>query len=691
MTPAAAAAAAALTALSFQVREGGNVNLFFQDGPSAYHLRLANPRNPRILFAFPAGNSGVLLAFDASRAENRGLTWTPSRWSGWTGPGTIRGGRAELTADRSTVVLTEEILDSMRLIRDAPSYPREVKDRARLAAALGVDGSGWTRADAAVLGSTLTFTRRTLDDKNHYRAELAFEGSVRIEDLGGGLFSIRDQDGKPLRLTVSAGMDYAPLTPLPPQRLLAPAALSAYQTAPASSPVRGAFDRLRFLTYREKMLAGSHRFLTYFGRDTMLTTLLAWEDLSADAREAALRSVLDRLSPEGVVAHEEDIGGQAERDRVAQALALVDRGDKDGARRALEDLQAPRYDYKMIDGEPLLVLLAHRYLTDPALPDERREALLSSASAQGPAYRALLQRAMRRLAQDALPYARDPHPMNLIKLKHPTVGDWRDSDAGNGGGKYPGSVDAYLAPQALAVMAQTAKAAGIEASSLCDVPLERLAQAWSRARSEFEVSLTAAQARERLGRFLSTVPTDERGYYEKRIGPLDRIGPVRFTALALDADGRPIPVVSSDGVFALLLGQPSRRERSELVETLSRPYPLGLATEVGTVVANAAFSDRPGDADVFTRAAYHGAVIWGWQQTALIEGAERAAAPALAAQARKAVARAGDDAQLELWTFDPRPRGAQAAPFNLGASGDNEADPAQLWSSVPDLSRYAAH
>ena len=666
----ARAAAAAVATLLFQVREGGNVNLFYQSPTAAYHLRATNPENPRLLIAFPAGNSGVLLSF-----SDAGLRWTPGPWAEWDGADGVRGASAELTADRSSVTLSGAILDSMRLIRDAPLYPREVEDRRRLARALGLDASGWAEARASARGGILTLTRRTLDDKNHYRVELRSPDAV-IEAGPGGRWTIRDPRGQALRLFVRAGVDYAPLTPLPPQQLLSPGALAAYRAAPEGSPYRDALDRLRFLVYKEKMLAGSHRFLTYFGRDTMLTTLLAWTDLSVDARESALRSVLDRLSQDGVVAHEEDIGEQAERRRVHDALARLDAGDKDGARAALRDLQSPLYDYKMIDGEPLVALLAHRYLTDPALPAERRESFLAS-------YRVPLRRALRRLAQEALPYARDPKPTNLVALRHPTVGDWRDSDAGNGFGRYPGSVDAYLIPAALAVLPQTAAAAGIDPRSLCDEPLERLAQAWSGARSAFEVSLSAEQVRRRLAAFLAAVPRTERRYYEARLGPLDRVGPVRFTALSLDADGKPVPVMSSDGVLDLLLGKPSAARRDQDLDALSRPYPLGLATEVGAVAANAALSDRPKDAELFNRTAYHGAVIWGWQQTALVEGAERAGARKASEEARRAIARAGDDARLELWTFDPRPGGAVAAPFNLGSGTDNEADPVQLWSSVP--------
>src|ERR1700682_3299993 len=51
------------TRLSFDVDEGLNLNSFLRDGPVAAHLLLRSGLDPRILVAFPAGNSGVGLWF----------------------------------------------------------------------------------------------------------------------------------------------------------------------------------------------------------------------------------------------------------------------------------------------------------------------------------------------------------------------------------------------------------------------------------------------------------------------------------------------------------------------------------------------------------------------------------------------------------------------------------------------------
>ena len=60
-------------ALAFRIDEGHNLNSFLRDGPVAAHLLLRSGTEPRILVAFPAGNSGVGLWFEDTHAP---VTWT---------------------------------------------------------------------------------------------------------------------------------------------------------------------------------------------------------------------------------------------------------------------------------------------------------------------------------------------------------------------------------------------------------------------------------------------------------------------------------------------------------------------------------------------------------------------------------------------------------------------------------------
>ena len=53
---------------------------------------------------------------------------------------------------------------------------------------------------------------------------------------------------------------------------------------------------LSFLSYKDKLLAGTWRFLTYFGRDSMITMLLMQPVLSDAAIEAVISAVLERVN-----------------------------------------------------------------------------------------------------------------------------------------------------------------------------------------------------------------------------------------------------------------------------------------------------------------------------------------------------------------------------------------------------------
>ena len=59
--------------LAFRIDEGRNINSFLREGPVAAHLLLRSGTEPRILVAFPAGNSGVGLWFEKTSAK---VAWT---------------------------------------------------------------------------------------------------------------------------------------------------------------------------------------------------------------------------------------------------------------------------------------------------------------------------------------------------------------------------------------------------------------------------------------------------------------------------------------------------------------------------------------------------------------------------------------------------------------------------------------
>jgi hypothetical protein len=101
-------------------------------------------------------------------------------------------------------------------------------------------------------------------------------------------------------------MNYPQLTALKPASVLNSASRNLTKTDPGQTAA------LSFLSYSEKLLAGAWRFLTYFGRDSMISALLLEPVLSSgegSAMEAVIGSVLERVNrTDGSVCHEETIG-----------------------------------------------------------------------------------------------------------------------------------------------------------------------------------------------------------------------------------------------------------------------------------------------------------------------------------------------------------------------------------------------
>jgi hypothetical protein len=406
--------------------------------------------------------------------------------------------------------------------------------------------------------------------------------------------------------------------------------------------------------------------------------------LSPGALEDALGSVLARLSPQGQVAHEEDIGEQA----------VLDHMKAGGSRSA-----APVFDYKMIDGDYLLAPVAGDWLLHDSRGRARAAAFLATAEVRPGAGRqtrgAALVRNLRLVLASAAAFARDPSSANLITLKPGySVGEWRDSEHGLGGGRYPYDVNAVLVPAALTAAAE------LGASGLLAPYLEkrdralfagaaRVAEVWrARAPPLFDVAIPNQTAAAAVFSYATT----------EKIAALPAIAALgadelRFHALALDASGAPIAVLHSDEGFALLFGDLDAAAVDRAVTTLVRPFPAGLMTEVGLLVANPAFCPSALQAQL-NRNAYHGTVVWSWQQALFAAGLarqlERRDLPATVRghllAARKtlwtAIEATRSISNSELWSWSFSDRHYHVAAFGAAAADADESNAAQLWSTV---------
>jgi hypothetical protein len=657
LSAAAGAAQPASSSLAYEVTEGLNINRFLRQDQVAAHLVLRSGNAPRVLVAFPAGNSGVGLWFEPVAVAVR---WRPS--------GVLRalhqsdergrplyGLAADASIDARELRVRQAVLSSVRMLRDYQALGTLDAD---LEAAPSVNAQA----------HTISWNRQRLDGAVSYRLVLeVLHGTLQgthIEAAADGSIGLR----------ISALSGEPPLTPLAGAALLKHAA--------AADP--GARNALTFLAYREKLLAGSWRFDTYFGRDTLMSLRMLMPVLTPTAVESALSSVLSRLSPLGEVAHEEDIGERA----------VLDHMHSDGSRSA-----TPVYDYKMIDGNYLLAPIAAAWLLDETIARARGAGLLRGpvqpVGARSGSNGAALLDNLRLVLHSAEGFAQDPTAAHLIGLKAGiSVGEWRDSQTGLGGGRYPYDVNAVLVPAALEAAARLHKS-GLLApyESAADQPLfnqaEQMARTWrERAPVLFDVKVghdAAAQAIERYAAALS-VPA------QRALAALGRAD-LHFRALALAAGGEPVPVMNSDFGFELLFGQPDAAGLAREVDALLRPFPAGLMTDAGMLVANPAFCAEPLQAE-FNRNAYHGTVVWSWQQAMFAAGlARQLQRDDLPAEVRTHL-RAAQDLlwtaitatrsmnNSELWSWSFANDRYRVAPFGAASADADESNAAQLWSTV---------
>jgi hypothetical protein len=343
----------------------------------------------------------------------------------------------------------------------------------------------------------------------------------------------------------------------------------------------------------------------------------------------------------------------------------------------------------------MLAPVVAAWLLDRPEGRDRAAAFLARKTTSGEALGAALARNFAFVAQSAQAFARQPVARNLVSLKPGSnVGQWRDSEDGLAGGRIPYDVNAVLVPAALAAIARFDDAGLLRPYA---TPAQR--QAFSTARADaavwsreapplFRVNLSASAARAAIARYAKTQSIDP----ALAMASVPREG-LRFDALALDAAARPIPVLHSDGGFALLFGQPDAQSLDTMVAAMTRPFPAGLLTDIGLLVANPAYADA-GIAAKFGRNAYHGTVVWSWQQALLASGLSRQLhrddlPDATRTHLGDAQRRLWDAINAtralrtsELWSWSYADGHYRMQPFGQGSGDVDESNAAQLWSTV---------
>ncbi|HDR9768340.1 TPA: hypothetical protein QDC27_003579 [Burkholderia cepacia ATCC 25416] len=641
-------------ALSFRMDAGGQINAFYRQDKVAAHLLVRSSTKPRLLVVFPAGNSGTGLWFDdTAQPVNWSLDTPPSALSAPDAHGRpLYGIGADVSVDTGTLTIRQGVLSNVRFLRDfngGATIPQQIL------------------AAPTVQGSAAQWQRDRIDGAPGYSLRITLrDGGSIVPAAGGKLVLSAPAGSHTLRLHVDALSGETPLSPITRADLLAP----SVNPDPVSQNV------LEFLSFHDKLLAGSWQYDTYFGRDTLISVRMLMPVLEPAAIEAGLSSVLSRLSADGKVAHEEGIG----------EFALVD-NQKNGK----PNDPTPTYDYKMIDSDYLLAPIAAAWLIDDTRGQARAAAYLAQRGSDGQTNGARLVVNLLHVATTAQPFAQQPTVANLIHLRPgEIVGNWRDSTDGLGGGVYPYDVNAVLVPAALraanAFLTRGLLDPYLDAGQRATLAnTANQAATWeTQAPQLFQVSVPAAQATADVSAYAPSAGVPPGAAPS---------APLAFYALSLDQQGNPIPVMNSDGGFALLFGTPPDDQLQRIVADVTRPFPTGLVTDAGMLIANPAYASQalwP----KFTGSAYHGTVIWSWQQAMWVAGLDRqlarqdlsAATRTLLAQARQTIwqviSNGRDMRTSEMWTWSYVNGKYQTDAFGTRSADATEANAAQLWSTT---------
>jgi hypothetical protein len=672
--------------LAFGVQEGNIRNYFYRNGPVAVHLLTRSGESPRVVAAFPAGNQGIGIWFqDVDGGADLAVTGDIATGGDVAGvireqpedPRRLHGVRATLTSDASNLQVKLHLLANVRTVRDY-GYGFDFSTAPEL-----------TNNDIEIVAAHNVVRVSRVQVGGDYHMEYLIKG---LDDTQISVF-----DGT-ISMTASAGIrfdlivlsDEEPLTPIDKSALLTNAPADSFE-----------LKALAFLTYAEKLQAGSWRFLTYFGRDTLLSVRMLMSALEPEVIEAALSSVIERINlmpglVDPVWDFTIDVGDVAHEEELADFAAW--KNSKDDPAPA--SLRTPRFDYKMVDDDFLLAPVLARYMQ--GYPERATEFLTRTRELDGASYRDAIESNLELVMSRAAPYAdpADPqNPLNLIALRDSVpVGEWRDSDQGLGFGRYAFNVNAALVPAALAG-ARDMYTQFAEPEKVTEA--ETLIAAWTDIEEHFLISLPQAEAQDLVTGYADSIALDSAVAGEIAED-------LEYYAISLDQSGDQVPVMHTDHGFVMLFTDPSETYLQRIARSITRTFPAGLFSDVGVMVANPAFAgdimvtnplDQGSPAvkltDIFTNSHYHGTVVWSWQQAMLAAGVRRQlkersdlSGPTVAAledaecKLWQTINKANEVRAGELWTWVAETDRPEYRPFGYNRNDVDESNAAQLWSTV---------
>lgn len=707
---AAAAPSSSCKATTLQLPDPPYQNYFYSDCNVAAQTVVTSPLpdsnldtiKPRLLVAWPAGNSGVCAFFDPQNGQKGSLAIELLNSTlGTPLAPVVQDSSAKIPTTgvegvlsfNSSATLSLAMLGSVRTIRD---YVEGGKLEQSIQNTIKIESLNGTGAKVSrlwldsVTTSTLTFS--PWQDKG---GRVQVDGNAVKFDAGSYRFS--------------ATLNYPQLKQLQTQDLLNKESMNLVKTEPDQ------VNALSFFSYSDKLLAGGWRFLTYFGRDSMISALLMQPILKtgpSSAMEAVIGAALERINKDdGTVAHEETLGDYA------TFLNMM------GGKNTTD----ATFDYGMIDTDYYLPILMNRYFQTS--PDRVKPILATAAGKvnmanKGLTWGNLANKLATKLMTVTAAFEKEQKAANLIRLRDGrSTGQWRDSGLGLGNGRIPFDVNCALVPASLRAIDSLAAIPGVfsdaDAKKWRGAAAKR-ADVWQKKTLPFfRYTVSVGNGTDLLSRYTKQTPFYNGPTHADSLASYSSGDSLVDYGLALPtADGgAPLRLTHTDTAFRNALLFESGDDDSQLTEYINstanailRPFPAGLTTPFGAVVANPALSGDPALIGEFPNSAYHGTVVWGWQLALVAKGFElqlgrcapksgTARRPAFCNQASvygalkaaynriwDVIEENKDTLQAEVWTWTYSNNGGGRDGYKyapLGAlSNGVESDVRQLWSLV---------
>jgi len=589
------------------LKDGPSENYFLSDCSSSNQVLVTSPLpagqqdlgNSRLLIAWEAGNSGIVLYFKAPKALRDSASMSllvPANDSLAIKP-LISGLSGTIEFDEPAE-LGSVVIGSIRSLRDFIEGGRALNDDVQRALRFkSLPGGGVLITRQWLDRTTEAYVTLRPSEGNkerimvHWRDVFIPRGKYDLQAWHNHPFIENLDLGKVLKSSIEPTGDAVP--------------------SKAAS--------LLLLSYNDKVVAGAWRFLTYFGRDSLLSLLLLQPLLSegkGSIVEVILSAAIERINAaDGSVCHEEVVGDYA---------TLIHQ-------REGTESSEPLCDYKMIDTDYLLAIAIEAYFVKSAVGRERAKDFLATTATFLPAnrgltYNDLLQVTLNKIMEATAAFERDPTIKNLIRLRNKEdVGQWRDSNDGLVGGRIPYDVNTALVPAALGAIGSLHKQNMLFGSPDNFGLAAKRALFWQENTLHFfEVIISPDEANAMLDNYIM------RSDYKGPKSATRQSKDVVFHGLALRASSGDsvVRVMNTDDCFRLFLVNTTNDEQlsSFLRQTASNilaPFPVGLSTPLGIVVANPAYAADDKSARVLTTGAYHGTVIWSWQLAMMAAGLER--------------------------------------------------------------------